>query len=297
MNKGGDHSGSFTPLTKRKSRRIFGSRRQSAAGFTIVETLIVLAVTGTLFASAATLINGRQAKTQFQTGINAAKQQMQQVINESASGFFPGGGFNCTGSIGGQPSFTIGANAQGTNSGCTFVGKAVQLAPQGASATYVVYPLVGNRREVSGDNVTSIYSGPGGAGAWPVALNQVGSKTFSQQITFEDGLTVYQPLTTAAAFGFISTFGGYTDSGGSSCNGLCSGSQQSQLYAVPLTSVSLNEAPASAAPAMSGNGKFVLVAPDSKVDICLTDGTRSGLLTITPQLTVDLSVRSNARCA
>ena len=47
-----------------------GGRNTSIQGFTIVETLIVLAVTSALFFAATLYINGQQNRTDFQVGID-----------------------------------------------------------------------------------------------------------------------------------------------------------------------------------------------------------------------------------
>src|ERR1700761_7227045 len=106
-----------------------GGHRTATAGFTIIEVLIVLAISSALLISAAALISGRQAKTEFMTGINNTQQQIQQIINETASGYYPNAGnFTCTGSlVGGVVSFSNAASQQGTNAGCIFMGKAIQF--------------------------------------------------------------------------------------------------------------------------------------------------------------------------
>jgi prepilin-type N-terminal cleavage/methylation domain-containing protein len=58
-------------------------------GFTIVETLIVLAVSAALLLVGMLFVSGRQNKTEFLVAINGEKQQMEQLINETANGFYP----------------------------------------------------------------------------------------------------------------------------------------------------------------------------------------------------------------
>ncbi len=121
-----------------------------SAGFTIVEVLIVLAVSGALMVSAVALINGRQNKTEFQTGINNVQQQIQQIINETTSGYYPNvANFTCIGNAnGGVVKFAAGSTNQGANDGCIFLGKAIQfgLGTSGDDpSTLGVLPLVGNQ--------------------------------------------------------------------------------------------------------------------------------------------------------
>jgi len=118
------------------------------AGFTIAETMIVLAVTGLLFASTALLVVGRQNKVEFQTAVNDFQQQLQQIINETSSGYFPnGGGFSCNASsVNHVVTFSSAGSAQGTNSGCIFLGKVIQFGLGTTSpenSQIAVFPVVG----------------------------------------------------------------------------------------------------------------------------------------------------------
>lgn len=119
-----------------------------SAGFTIVETLIVLAVSGILAISAMVLVSGRQNKTQFQVAATSIKQQIEQLINETANGYYPSNNdFTCSGSSG-SVTITSAAGAQGTNSTCIFLGKAVAFGVGATGAdreSFIVYPLVGKR--------------------------------------------------------------------------------------------------------------------------------------------------------
>lgn len=113
-------------LRMRKARGVFAAQR--GHGFTIIEVMIVLAVTGALFVSAALLIAGRQQQTQFDQSIREVQSQIQQVINEIGHGFYPNSGdFSCEAGSSGPPTFTGAAAGQGTNEGCIFLGKAIQF--------------------------------------------------------------------------------------------------------------------------------------------------------------------------
>ncbi len=132
-----------------------------SAGFTIIETLIVLAVSGMLAVSAMVMISGRQNKTQFQVAATSMQQQLEQLINETANGFYPSNSdFTCNGN---NSPVTITNSAvvvpQGTNSRCIFLGKAVAfgVGATGADAeSFIVYPLVANRY-ISG-TTTEVYN-------------------------------------------------------------------------------------------------------------------------------------------
>jgi type II secretory pathway pseudopilin PulG len=44
-------------------------RRESSGGFTMVETMIVLGITGVMFVSMASMISGQQSKARFKSAI------------------------------------------------------------------------------------------------------------------------------------------------------------------------------------------------------------------------------------
>lgn len=128
-----------------------GGNLDAADGFTIVEVLIVLAVSSMLFLSAVLLINGREAKTQFTTGINDEISQIQQIITDTTDGYYPNNSdFTCAGNPGGEvtpKTVAPGSTQQGTNQGCIFLGKAIQfgLGPTTPGySTLGVLPIVGN---------------------------------------------------------------------------------------------------------------------------------------------------------
>src|SRR5262249_49848375 len=120
--------------------------RLESRGFTIIEVLIVLAVTGGLFVAAATMISGRQNQTAFDQAIRQIQAQIQQTIDDVAAGYYPNrANFQCTpGGPGLPPPLTSAASNQGTNSGCIFRGKALQFAVGTADPQqFVTYTIAG----------------------------------------------------------------------------------------------------------------------------------------------------------
>lgn len=138
-----------TPRQKSKDK----IRHKSAQGFTIVETMVVLAVTGVLFFSVVTVMAGRQNKTRFQQGINAAKVEIEQIISEVQTGYYPNmQNFKCAAGAGGDVVITSAAvgNEQGTNKDCVFLGKALQFSVTDEGGDkYAAYPLAGLRTATS----------------------------------------------------------------------------------------------------------------------------------------------------
>lgn len=116
------------------------------SGFTVIEVVIVLAITGALFVSAAVMISGRQNQTAFDQAVQQIHSQVQQVLNEVSTGFYPNNAnFQCTALVAGSPpTLSPGSANQGTNSGCIFLGKAMQFKLAGSDPEqFAVYTIAG----------------------------------------------------------------------------------------------------------------------------------------------------------
>lgn len=307
---------------QRVSGRFWGKTRES--GFTIVETLIVLAVSGSLFVSAVVLISGRQGKTEFSTAINSLQQQLQQVVNETASGYYPNrGDFKCSGS-GGTLSFTGVSNGQGTNGGCIFLGNAIQVGlGSGKESQLGLLPLVGLQyqtgtlsavQQISQTKLRAVHPAnltESGFDATTVDQMQYGlAPAASNQSADCGGIPggmCYVKSNVAARTGIVAFVSG--DSAGNivatNGNGDLAGSQVFSLYAVTYNAGNntggTNEDLTSASRVIGNNaavGTSGLVAVD-KVSICVASATtdQSGLLTIDSGLHVSLQIKSGAVCA
>lgn len=114
------------------------------AGYTIVETMIFLAVSGFLFASAMLLVGGQQKNTEFTTTVRDFDSKLQSVINNVSNGYYNNtGSTSCTVS-GGVITVTANGGTAGTNQDCTFVGQYISLKPSKTAFTVTSY--VGLRR-------------------------------------------------------------------------------------------------------------------------------------------------------
>lgn len=113
-------------------------------GFTIIEVMIVLVVSGGLFVAAAVLISGRQNQTSFDQAVRQIQAEIQQTINDVAVGYFPDTSFRCSAGASGPVISNAASSGQGTNSGCIFLGKAMQfkLSDPGPEQ-YAIYSIAG----------------------------------------------------------------------------------------------------------------------------------------------------------
>ena len=84
----------FTPLW---ASRFNGNIHASKAGFTIVEVIIVLAVSSVLLVSALSLVGGQQKKAEFTQALSDIQSQIDGVMNNVATGYYANpGNFQCT---------------------------------------------------------------------------------------------------------------------------------------------------------------------------------------------------------
>lgn len=128
--------------------------KKTQFGYTIVEVMIVLAVSGMMFIIAANFINGKQQRTSFFQGTNEMGAILQKVIDDVSNGHYSDVPLTCSSSGAGTPvnvSLTTG-DTQGRNSACVFLGKVVHFYLKGAATQPQDYEIisVADARSASG---------------------------------------------------------------------------------------------------------------------------------------------------
>ncbi len=263
-----------------------------AHGFTVAETMIVLAVTGGLFLVVAASLSGRQARTQFEQSINEVRSQIQQTINEVGAGFYPNtGNFACT--AGANPTFAAGTTEQGENAGCTFLGKAIQFQVGTSDPEIMkIYTIAGLQRTAAGDEPTTY--GAGATGARPRVVDGAGfNATETKPLLYGLKTVDFTGSTNVGTVAFVNSLA-------SNASTIVSGAQQVNLIPIPNSPRGSSEAAGiNRINVAIGSGT---VNPASGVSFCFQSGAsnQSGLITIGGngrQLSVDLSIRSNRTCA
>jgi prepilin-type N-terminal cleavage/methylation domain-containing protein len=231
-------------------------------GYTIVEVMIVLAVSSIMFLIAASFINGKQARTAFTAGTNEMASQVQDIIEQVTDGKYSDIPFKCT--VSGL-TLTISPAGGSHVPDCTFLGKFVHF-PQGSSASsYEVFSLVGAREVNSnppasllGDLVTAITPfAPGGGG-----IEFTTQATVPQSLDVKDVQVTVSGVTKAVwGIGFVQSLG--STNGGS----YISGAQTIGIvYAPSLSALDPSENLA--------QGQLGNLLPADSAAICLTDGGR-----------------------
>ena len=265
-------------------------------GFTIVEVMIVLAITGGLFISAAVMISGRTNKAQFEQSINQITAQLRQSINEVSTGYYPNRGFQCQAN-GATVSITAGTTEQGTNSGCMLLGKALQFGVQNTDPEqFISFPIAGRQQLSDGTQVTSLSAAGPKVISPSTSLASVPDSTDKQ--TLQYGLKVSKmyynteanPIGTVA---FVTTLAQYEGSQ------ITSGAQRINL--MPVSGTALNQTQRQAAELVNTRLATSPVRPSGGVFICFDSGTtnQSGLVQIggdNRQLSVTLTIKGNKGC-
>lgn len=156
-------------------------KRGGATGFTIIETLIFLAVSVAMLASVMFIFGGVQSRRQFSHSMRDIDSKFQDIINDVSAGYFDElKGYTCNSGVGNsKPTFSAGASGQGTNLGCIFLGKVILLSPSTKKDSIEISTVVGNRQKGSRD--VSTYTE-----AYPTTVfNNTAPLIFDQTISYE----------------------------------------------------------------------------------------------------------------
>jgi hypothetical protein len=216
-------------------------RAPKDSGFTVIEVMIVLGVTAFIFVLAAWQISGRQNRTAFEVAIREVHSQIQKVVNEVASGFYPSfGNVNCLGTPTG-PSISLAAGTeQGVHEDCIAMGKVIQFKVAGTEPEqFRVYTIAGLRLDP--DDGTEVDE-PADARPVVVAPSSSDPDVPNNAIpeTLQSGLTVYSAVwgagagTPIGAVAFSQSLGAFGGSGT-----LQSGSHRVDV--APVDNTSLNK--------------------------------------------------------
>lgn len=139
------------------------NRGRRSGGYTIVETLIFLAVSSALFVSAMILINGRQGKTEFSQAARNFEIELQGIANDVSTGYYSnapntsGNYIKCTAGTPVTITTPDTTDKQGANQACIFIGRSLQISADANVNQYKVFTLVGKRESspgVDSDNIT-----------------------------------------------------------------------------------------------------------------------------------------------
>lgn len=279
-------------------------RGLGAYGYTLLEVMIVLAISGGLLVSTMFLISGQQQRTQFSQAIKEIESQIQDVINDVATGYYANtGDFACDATTEGPRLTGSATDTQGENKDCVFLGRVMHFGVRDSeNEQYNILNVIGLREHFSnGQYQQSQTLGD----ARPVAMAP-GSQddpasfpdtTDSRQLRF--GLRILsmrvngQPI---GAVGFLGSLAPY----GSTAGNLVSGAQTVELVAIPGTNLDMS--PTDMVDAINSIGTVAVTKnPASGVVLCFQSGGTNeyGKITIGSngrQLTTSLVITTES-CA
>ncbi len=235
-------------------------------GYTIVEIMIVLAVSGFMFVVAANFINGKQARTSFNQGVHEMASQVQNLIEQVTDGHYSDVPLNCAFNAGDTDASNSAVTAgQGENAPCVFLGK-VMFFSQGTIGRYRIMSMAGGRIiPTSNDPSTALLN------AGPVSVNSLLAwQSIPQNLTIWDitstdpGGTPYSYRAHTGGGNWSTNALGFFQSQGAAADGtVTSGAQTISLYQVWGSTDSHGQYAPHA-------GTHVLESSS----ICITDGTR-----------------------
>lgn len=251
----------------------------NASGFTIIEVLIVLAVTSSLFIMAVYLIGGKQNVAAYNQAIRNVQTELQQVIGEVSSGYYPhNGNMKCSdGGPGGEPLLEPGATEQGSNTNCLFLGKVLQFSVLGTDPEeYYVYTIAGLRGTSASPTVdlasakARLIAKATGEGATDIP-DIFDNKRLLYGLTVSDMYYDNNPGNDIGAVGIVSSLRSLGDE---------DRSQKVNVVAIPGTA--RNQSKEDGVFNINDNLAAAIVNPPGGVQICFNSGgtQQSGLISI-----------------
>lgn len=128
-------------------------------GFTLIETLIFLAVSSILFISVVVLVSGQVERTRAQDGARQIELNVAGVFNDVATGYYPlvNQRFSCSGGSASSPP-TVVAGMAGENRGqdadCVIAGKKITFL----ESTMQIETLIASKNVVSPSGNMGIFA-------------------------------------------------------------------------------------------------------------------------------------------
>lgn len=294
-------------------------------GYTIVEVMIVLSISGIMFLIAANFISGKQEATAFPQGVNQLAAKIQNTIEQVSDGQYSDVDLTCNFTYASPPQpptdsaiTNLGLNKttdsstddlQGTISPCIFLGKVLQfnqkLPGLTADQQYETFVLAGGRLD---SNQQPISADPNALTTTPLdddAPTPITPLTtestipqrldiidINQQLTSNEPSSLTQPFstdpvaaTTSYGIGFIQSLGNNTSQSGGQ-----NGFQPINLYYVSSLTGPMSQS--SAQTAISGS-TLHLVPPGQEIVMCVSDHTQYANIEIgsaNSQLTVKVKM-------
>jgi type II secretory pathway pseudopilin PulG len=128
-------------------------------GYTIVEVLLVLAITGSMLLGASAMLRGQQGKTQFQQTMRDIDSKIQAVAKGVGNNLYPDtASYTCQVQADAdgkdRAKLIVGAQETGSNKACIFIGRAIQVVKN--DSVINIYSVIGRRTYNQGGQTLSV---------------------------------------------------------------------------------------------------------------------------------------------
>lgn len=249
-----------------------------SGGYTIVEVMIVMAVSGLMFVFAANFINGRQESNSFHVGVNELAQRIQSTIEEVNDGQYSDIPLNCSVSVTGVPSASVPVGPapqnQGTNAnGCVFIGKLMHFRVSDVQTNYEIFSLAGSQRDSAGHLATGYQS------ANPTVISGLTKSQVVPQSLDVRNVMVYDTSGVKHNYfdvGFVQNFGQVDTSAGVTANSVYQNGAQT-LSLVYTNTVNSNTTSAAAAASLVPSTNIIAA---QAAYLCVTNDTHYARINI-----------------
>lgn len=170
--------------------------RMLAGGYTIIEVLIVLAISGTILVSSIGVFGGRKAATEFSQAVYDLQSKFQNYANSVSSAALPAGeAYTCQvsslmpdGKVYPVLATAPAGSSDTTNQDCIYLGRAIQIIP-GSDSIYN-YPVFGLRTVHNGTVDTGDFPASVAAANPEPALDSSGNFLLVEQYQLLNGLSI-----------------------------------------------------------------------------------------------------------
>ena len=200
-------------------------------GFTIVEVLIVIAISTFMLVAAIAAVGNKQQTTEFQTSVETLKSEFNQSLASVSDGNYSALNNNtsCKAGSNGPPQISINKNTP-PNGTCTIIGEVIGFSDTSSSSSYTVFPAFG-RNYAPNSNNTQIATNL--TDAMPVISNGV-SKTTTMPFGLHISTSYRGTISQTENDGAIGLFSFTSFEGSSTGNGqITSGAEHVEMFVIP----------------------------------------------------------------
>jgi prepilin-type N-terminal cleavage/methylation domain-containing protein len=204
------------------------------SGYTIVEVLIVLAVTGIIFIASNSLFGGQKSEAAFNQAVNDVVSEIAtQGKAVGSNQFYAAQGYSCTGApTTARATLTAAAGSSGVNTECLSLGKVFEALS--TTTNIYIYDVLGNRQYYASGTLIGPASSLTESSP---TIASIAGKELALQYQLGGGMKIVSSkVTTASASGVAAGLVGYyLDFTGSSANSQSSANLTAKAYNLVTT--------------------------------------------------------------